>query len=159
MYTEHVGEASFCQCSPLPCAQNGKQHKNPGLQLGSHETLTRSTLSVLLFPSQRLCHILSERHFRQSREPAAGWMGSSSSDSQLRVAGCTPITLIKRSVLPLGDGCVRLLDRECQMPRSGATRMSCQHHQTDVGPYFSTLHEKHPFLAPFHKSSSGQDFR
>lgn len=152
-------ENSICQCSPLPCAQDGKQHRNAGLQPGSHETLARSTLSVPIFPSQRLCHILSERHFRHSREPAASWMSSSNSGSRLGVSGCAPIMLIERSVLPLGDGCVRLLEETAR----------CCYHMDVLSPdrcwaIFLCLSSEASLsgmsMEPCsHKSSSGQDFR
>lgn len=130
--------------SPLPCAQNGNSTKMQAHQAHSLDSVRHRQdppYLCLFFPHKGSATFF----YRDTSDTAAGWTSFSSRDSWLGVVGCAPITLIKRSVLSLGDGCVRLLDRECQMLHSVATWMS--YHQTDVGPYFCALHQKHPSLA------------
>lgn len=119
----------------------------------------RPILSVLLSPSEGLCHINSGRIFRCGRGLAAGWRVFSSSASQLQVTGCMPIMLIKRSLLLLGDEYVSDCSTECQTLCPDATWMSCN--KTGDGPRLGALHGKHSPLAwvwslPFVKAPLGR---
>lgn len=154
MYADHAQEASIWQCLSLQffpsstlCTAWGAAKKCRLARFTARILwdLTRSTSSVLLFPSQRLCHVLSERLFRHSGELAAGWTSCSSSDSQLQVTGCMHIALMKRTALSVSDGYVSGCLTEsarchAQMPHEyPVTRQGDE-------PHWWALRCKHPSL-------------
>lgn len=89
-------------------------------------------------------------------------MSCSSSDSQLQVTGCMPVTLIKRSVLSLDDeyvsGCLTESARcRAQMPREhSVTRQEMGH---ACGSPSEAFLSGMSMEFTVHEGSAGQDFR
>lgn len=163
MYVDHVEEAPSLSVLvfavfPFLCFMHGMRSSTEtqahGAQPKSCEPLIRSTLSVPLLPSQRL--------FRHSGVPAVDWPSCSSSDSQLQMTGCMPITLLKGSVLSLGDehvsGCLTESAR-CHAQMSHERSAPKQEMGHVCGPYTGSTLSGMSMEPPFQEGSAGQDFR